>query len=108
VLNVTGKARVFRPAVKFLPSGKAVCEFALGVSKKQKDGTYKNSFHNAKAFGPIAEQLAEMDKKDVMVEGFLAQDEWEKDGKKQRKDYVVVMKVLEVVKEATTDEDIPF
>jgi single-stranded DNA-binding protein len=107
VLNVTGKARVFRPQLKFLPSGKAVCEFALGVGSKQKDGTYKNFFHNGKAFGPIAEQLAEMEKKDITIEGFMAQDEWEKDGKKNRKDYVVVMKVEEVVVEPK-DDDIPF
>lgn len=113
MLNVTGKGKVFGPKIKFLPSGKALCEFSIGTSRKGKDGKYVNSYFNAKAFGPLAEQIAELDKVFCEVEGFLGQDEWvdRETQKKKRKEYVVVMKVAVVESEkkpSDDDENIPF
>jgi single-stranded DNA-binding protein len=112
MLNVTGKGKIFNPKVKFLPSGKALCEFSIGTSRKGKDGKYVNSYFPAKAFGPLAEEIAGMDKVFVTLEGFLGQDEWtDKDTQKQRrKEYIVVMKLMPVESEKTPvgDEDIPF
>lgn len=109
---ISKKTRVFRPQVKFLPSGKALCNFALGNSSKNKDGTWRNFFHDAKAFGDVAEALAILDKKDIeLVSASLTQEEWEKDGVKRKKDVIIVWEFNEIVVDAPAqpeDEDIPF
>jgi single-stranded DNA-binding protein len=116
MLNVTSKkTRIFRPKVKFLPSGTAVCDFALGNSSKNKDGTWRNFFHEAKAFGKIAEAIGDMDKKDIeIVSASLTQDEWKDktSGALRKKDVVIVweFKEIEAAAPAATvqDDDIPF
>jgi single-stranded DNA-binding protein len=115
MLNVTSKkARIFRPKVKFLPTGTAVCDFALGNSSKNKDGTWRNFFHEAKAFGKIAEAIGDMDKKDIeIVSATLGQDEWKDktSGAARKKDVVTVWEFRDVVSEAPAsvpDDDIAF
>src|SRR5512147_906871 len=110
MLNVTGKARVFTPKFKFLPSGTAFCELGLGNGSKNKDGSWKNFIHDAKAFGKTAEALADLGGKDIQIsEASFNREEWEKDGVKKKKDVIVVWKFSEVVKDATgDDENIPF
>lgn len=94
MLNITSsKCRIFKPQVKFLPSGNAVCNFSIGNGVKNKDGTWRNFFHNAKAFGKTAEALAEMDKKDIEItRATLDQETWKdkETGKERRKDVVIV------------------
>lgn len=116
MLNVTSKkTRIFRPKVKFLPSGNAVCDFALGNSAKNKEGTWRNFFHEAKAFGKIAEAIGDMDKKDIeIVSASLTQEEWKDktSGAARKKDVVIVweFKEIESAPVQTTDDpdDIPF
>ena len=111
MLNVSGKARVFGPKVRFLPSGTAVCTFSLGNGSKNKDGTWKNWFQDAKAFGKQAEAIAELDKKDIEISrASISREEWEKDGVKRTKDVIVVWEFAEVgrVYAPPEDDDIPF
>lgn len=118
MLNVTSKkTRIFRPKVKFLPSGNALCEFALGNSSKNKDGTWKNFFHDAKAFGKVAEAIGDMDKKDIeIVQASLTQEEWKDKatGAARKKDVVIVWEFRDIAIDspatapAEGDDDIPF
>jgi single-stranded DNA-binding protein len=115
MLNVTSKkTRIFRPKVKFLPTGTALCEFALGNSSKNKDGTWRNYFHEGKAFGKIAEAIGDMDKKDIeIVSASLTQEEWKDktSGAARKKDVVIVWEFNEISADAKTkaeDDDIPF
>jgi len=76
------------PEVRYTPSGAAVGDLGIAVSRKFKsqDGGQKEEvcFVNVTVWGRQAETCAEYLKKGrpVMVEGRLKYDDWEKDGKK--------------------------
>lgn len=79
------------PEVRYTPSGAAVGDLGLAVSRKFKagDGEVREEtcFVNVTVWGRQAETCAEYLKKGrpVMVEGRLKYDDWEKDGKKFNK-----------------------
>ena len=76
------------PETRFLHSGTAVASFSVAngnsfisnVEKKE-----ETSFFNVEAFGKLAETITKYCKKgqQVLLEGRLKQESWEKDGKKQ-------------------------
>lgn len=75
------------PESRFLPDGKAVCNFTLATSEqwRDKDSGEKREateWHNIAAFGKLAEICGEYLKKGALVyiEGKLTTRKWEKDG----------------------------
>jgi len=85
------------PALSFLPSQTAVCEFGLAVNRKwkDKDGQAREDvmFIDCRAYGKSAETLNQYVKKGapLLVEGRLQFDTWEaKDGTKHNKHRVMV------------------
>jgi single-strand DNA-binding protein len=87
------------PEVRYTPSGAAVGDLGLAVSRKFKSGDGENKeetcFVNITVWGRQAETCAEYLKKGrpVMVEGRLRYEDWEKDGKKYNKIVVVAERV---------------
>lgn len=79
------------PETKYLPSGMAVTNISIAVSRpfKDKSGEWREevAFIDIEAFGKLAERVAETTRKGqpVYVEGRLKQDTWERDGQKQSK-----------------------
>jgi len=71
------------PELKYLPSGTAVCEFALAINRKWKgqNGEQKEevSFLDCQAWGRTAEVIAEHVKKGnpLLVSGYLKQERWD-------------------------------
>lgn len=84
------------PTLTFLPSQTPVVEFGLAVNRKwkDKDGNKKEDvcFVDLKAFGRTAEILNQYTKKgsQILVEGRLHFESWEKDGTKHSKLRVIV------------------
>ena len=70
------------PKLSYTSDGVAVMEFSIAVNHMKKEEV---SFFNCKAFGKTAENLKPyMAKgKQVCIDGYLKQDRWEKDGKKE-------------------------
>lgn len=74
--------------VKYLQSGKAVCEVGLAVNEKYKDdaGQWVDNtvFVDCSLWGRTAEIAGEYVKKGdaILIGGKLKMDSWEKDGKK--------------------------
>ena len=75
------------PETRFLPDGKAVCNFSIATSEqwKDKDSGEKREateWHNIAAFGKLGEICGEYLKKGslVYIEGKLTTRKWEKDG----------------------------
>lgn len=87
------------PEVRYTPSGAAVGDIGLAVSRRYKgnDGESREEtcFVNVTVWGRQAETCAEYLKKGrpVMVEGRLRYEEWEKEGKKYNKLVVVAERV---------------
>lgn len=87
------------PEVRYTPSGAAVGDIGLAVSRRYKgnDGESREEtcFVNITVWGRQAETCAEYLKKGrpVMVEGRLRYEEWEKEGKKYNKLVVVAERV---------------
>jgi len=77
--------------VRYTPSGSAVGDLSLAVNEKRKDGEDIVSFVDVTAWGKTAEVLAEYGGKgkQILVEGKLRQERWEKDGKNYSKLKVV-------------------
>lgn len=77
--------------LKYTPTGMAVGDFSLAVNERRKDGEDVASFVDITAWGRTAEVLAEYGGKgkQILVEGRLRQDRWEKDGKNYSKLKVV-------------------
>lgn len=79
------------PETKYLPSGMAVTNIAVAVSRpfKDKSGEWREevAFVDVEVWGKTAERVAETTRKGqpVYVEGRLKQDTWERDGQKQSK-----------------------
>lgn len=87
------------PEVRYLPSGAAVADLRLAVSRKYKtnSGEMKEEtcFVNVSAWGRTAETCGQYLSKGspLLVEGRLKLDEWEKDGQKQSRLSVVAERV---------------
>lgn len=75
------------PAIKYLPSGQAVCEFSVAVNqrKKQLNEEWKDTnttWMRVAVWGKLAESAVELHKGSrVLIVGTLIGEEWEKDGK---------------------------
>jgi len=85
------------PALKYLPSQTAVCEFGLAINRTWtgQDGVKKEevTFVDCDCFGKTAELLAKYKKKGdpLFIEGRLKLDQWEaQDGSKRSRMKVVV------------------
>lgn len=79
------------PEIRYTPSGTAVAAFSVATTEKWKDkGTNamqeRTTWHNVEAWGRQAEICGEYLHKgaQVFIEGKIRQEEWEKDGVKQR------------------------
>lgn len=79
------------PETKYLPSGMAVTNLSIAVSRpfKDKSGEWREevAFIDIESFGKLAERVAETTRKGqpVYIEGRIKQDTWERDGQKQSK-----------------------
>lgn len=72
--------------LNYTPGGLAITGFSIAVDhQKRKDGTAETSYFNCKAFGKIGETLKQylVKGKQVGITGYLKQERWEKDGKKE-------------------------
>lgn len=84
------------PEVRALPNGAQVCSFSLATNRvyNDKDGKKQEQteFHNAVAFGRLAEVMGQYLKKGrpVYIEGRIQTRSWEKDGQKQYRTEIVV------------------
>lgn len=107
---ITGRA--YRPQVRTTKSGKAITTFGLSVyNGKDRDGKSTYCFIDCKYFDEANNLNG-----DVRVEGKLAFDVWEKEGKKNTKPIIIVDKLdmgdggKEPVKQETElkDDEIPW
>ena len=73
--------------VRYTPNGTAVGDFSLAVNGQMKDKHDIVSFIDVTAWGRTAEVIAEYagKGKEILVEGRLRQERWEKDGKNYSK-----------------------
>lgn len=87
------------PEVRYTPSGSAVSDIRMAVSRKYKTATGQEKeetcFVSVTVWGRQAETVGEYLRKGspVFVEGRLKLDEWEKDGQKQSRLGVVAERV---------------
>lgn len=88
------------PEIKYLPSGTAVSDISIAVNDKRKNqaGEWVDdvSFIDVTFFGRSAEVLAEYTRKgsNVLVEGRLKQESWEKDGQKRSKVKIIAERMI--------------
>lgn len=88
------------PELKYLQSGTAVCDIGLAVNDKRKNqaGEWVDdvSFIDVTFFGRSAEVLGEYTRKgsNILVEGRLKQESWEKDGQKRSKVKVIAERMV--------------
>lgn len=87
------------PELRYLPSGMAVCEFAIAVNRTRKSSSGEQKeevlFMDVTAFGKQAELISEYLQKGraVYVEGYLRREEWTgQDGQKRNKMSTVLEK----------------
>ena len=85
-IEISGK--IFKPQVKNFTSGKTLTEFGLSVWTGKKDDKSTYEFITCKLWGELKDADGEK-----IVQGRLAFDSWEKDGKKQVKPYILVESV---------------
>ena len=98
---ITGRA--YRPQVRTTKSGKSITTFGLSVyngKDQSRKGTY--CFIDCKYFKDASDLNG-----DIIIEGKLAFDVWEKDGKKNTKAIIIVDK-LGKAEEGIVEDDIPF
>ena len=85
-----------QPELKALPNGVKVVSFGIATNRnwKDKDGKKQEEveFHNVVAFGKTAETLATYCVKgqNIMLEGRLKTQTWEKDGHKNYRTEVII------------------
>lgn len=96
--------------LRYLPSGKAVANFTLAVTKKWKDGNEqkeKTSWIRVTCFGGWAENAGKMQKGQLcLVNGELTQESYEdKDKNKREKTYVSAFEVFAL--ESPKRDDVP-
>lgn len=84
------------PELKRMESGRAVIRFSLATKSRWKDAATgeqreQTTWHTVKAWGGFGELLFEKLRKGhrVLLAGSLAYDEWEKDGVKQVRAYLL-------------------
>ncbi len=81
------------PEVKALPNDNSVANFSIAVNEYQgKDKPELTFFADCTLFGNRTKGLRDYAKKgdQILVEGKLRKDSWEKDGEKRSKVYVLV------------------
>ncbi len=76
------------PEMKYLPSGKAVCNLSIAnnrVYTKNSEKVTEVSYFDVEVWGVAAENCSKylLKGSGIIVEGRLRQDRWEKDGKTQ-------------------------
>lgn len=86
-ITVTG--RISEPSLRYTPSGKPVCEFAVFDNHRRKDGSEwvddGSTAYRVSAWDHLGEKCAELTKgQRVIVVGELRNREYEKDGEKRR------------------------
>ena len=87
------------PEVRYIPSGAAVADMRLAVNRRYKtqqgEDKEESCFVNISAWGRTAETCGKYLSKgsQVLVEGRLKYDEWEKEGQKQSRLSVVAERV---------------
>ncbi len=87
------------PEVRYIPSGAAVADMRLAVNRRYKtqqgEDKEETCFVNVSAWGRTAETCGQYLSKgsQVLVEGRLRYDEWEKEGQKQSRLSVVAERV---------------
>lgn len=114
------------PEVKFIPSGQQVANFSVATSESWKDKSgnkqERTEWHRIVAWGKLAELCGEYLKKgrQVLVEGKLQTDMYEKDGVKHYTTKIVASNVTFVgggkggnkpeddSTQQPADEDLPF
>jgi len=106
------------PELRYTGGGAAVCDLSLALNYVKGKGDEKKeevSFIDCTAFSKTAENAANYLKKgrQVIVEGRLQQDRWEKDGQKHSKVKVVVERLTFVGKQESAGvpaagEDVAF
>lgn len=81
------------PSCEYTQSGKCVTKFTLAVDRGYGEKK-KTSFIQCEVWEKPAETLANSVSKGsrLLVDGAWAQQSWEKDGQKHRKDYVAIEK----------------
>jgi len=95
------------PELKYLPSGVAVCAFAIGHNKvyyKDEEKHEEAYFFYVHTYGKVAETVAKHMKKGsgVIIEGSLKQERWEsEDGTKREKVRVVARRVNFMLRKET-------
>ena len=79
------------PALSYLPSQTAVCEFGMAVNEKYKDKE-KTGFFELTIFGKRADVVQKYVHKGdpLLIRGKLDFQQWEKDGKKFSKVKIIV------------------
>ncbi len=87
------------PEVRYIPSGAAVADMRMAVNRRYKtqqgEDREETCFVNVSAWGRTAETCGQYLSKgsQVLVEGRLRYDEWEKEGQKQSRLSVVAERV---------------
>ena len=88
------------PEVRFFPSGTAKTSFSIAYNEKYKDKNdeWKEEPHyfDVETYGALADRLGKTLSKgyQVLIEGRLAQQRWEKDGEKRSKVVIVANRVV--------------
>ena len=92
------------PVITYLPSGTPVVEFRVAYNRRYKDqnGEWKEESHffDVKAYGRFAEDWGTRFSKGymVLIEGRLAQEKWEKDGKSYSKVKIIAENIKLIMK----------
>jgi single-strand DNA-binding protein len=100
------------PEIKYVPSGKAVCELSVAnnhIYSKNGEKVSEVSYFDVDVWGIAAENCAKYLTKGngVIVEGRLRQDRWEKDGKTQTKVKITANAVHFLPRRPSTGEPEP-
>jgi len=98
---VIEKGRIGRdPEIRYLADGTALMNFSICVNRSKKVNEVWTDIPNwfdVTVWGKLAERLAHLHKGSlIMVEGYLKEDRWEKDGEKRSKVVIVAEKVHEI------------
>ncbi len=97
------------PESKELPTTK-LTTFSVATTRKWKDGRgewqEQTDWHDVKCFGKTAEIAAKLRKADkVLIKGALTVEQWEKDGKKNKRTVVNAMLVECLTAKPARDEE---
>ena len=97
------------PELRSTSSGTSVCEFGLAVNRKYKDEETV-MFIDITAWGKQAEIISEhfSKGKQILLDGRLELDQWEKDGQKRSKHKVTLESFSFMPKVKEDDDDSPF